>query len=88
MRAPAVLAAIALAGSVLLGGPGQAFADENDDASNSGFEFGNSAPADSEFGQGTSDAGQGGFDQGASGFDQGASGFGQEESGFGGGLGL
>ncbi|KMS76889.1 hypothetical protein ACM01_03385 [Streptomyces viridochromogenes] len=85
-----MLAAVALAGSVLLGGPGQAFADENDDASNSGMEFGNSAPADSDFGQGTSEAGQGasGFDQGASGFDQGASGFGQGGSGFGEGLDL
>ncbi|MFE7270563.1 hypothetical protein [Streptomyces sp. NPDC057623] len=78
MRAPAVLAAIALAGSVLLGGAGQALADENDNGSNTGFELGTSAPSDSDFGQGSSDDGQG-----ASGFDQGASDFGQDASGFG-----
>ncbi|MGC9535460.1 hypothetical protein [Streptomyces sp. UG1] len=84
MRAPTVLAAVALAGTVLLGGAGQALADD-DDMSNFGSGFGNSSPASPatpEFGQDTSGFGQDatgatGSDEEASGFDQEASGFGQ-----------
>lgn len=96
MRAPTVLAAIALAGTVLFGGAGQALADE-DDMSSAGADFGNSSPAMPDFGQGTSGAEPGGSgfgqsapgsDQGASGSDQDESGFGQDESGFDEALGL
>jgi hypothetical protein len=45
MRAPAALAAIALAGTVLLGGAGQALADDKDEMSNAGTHFGATAPA-------------------------------------------
>lgn len=57
MRAPTVLAAIAFAGTVLLGGAGQALADDND---NSGFgvDFGSSSPAAPDAGQSTSGFGQ------------------------------
>ncbi|QOV36040.1 hypothetical protein IM697_39410 [Streptomyces ferrugineus] len=74
MRAPTVLAAVALAGTVLLGGAGQALADD-DEMSNFGSGFGNSSPATPEFGQGMSGFGQDatGSDQEASGFDQGQS---------------
>ncbi|MEU8027155.1 hypothetical protein [Streptomyces sp. NPDC049099] len=58
MRVRAALGAIALAGTVLLGGAAQAMADDNDDMGNVGVESGSSAPA-------TSDA-----DQGMSGMDQ------------------
>lgn len=78
MRAPTVLAAIAFAGTVLLGGAGQALADDNDNTSNFGDEFGSSAPANPDLGQSAP-----GFDQDASGFGQDASGFGQDASGFG-----
>lgn len=46
MRAPAALAAIALAGTVLLGGAGQALADDKDEMSKAGTHFGTTtAPA-------------------------------------------
>ncbi|GHI06734.1 hypothetical protein AQI88_30250 [Streptomyces cellostaticus] len=65
MRAPTVLAAIALAGTVLLGGAGQALADGHDDTSNSGFDFGSMSPSTSDFGKGMTNFGQPGsvFDQ-------------------------
>lgn len=77
MRARTVLATIAFAGTVLLGGAAQAIADDNDDMSNFGADFGSSSPAAPAVGQGTSDS-----DQDASGFDQDASGFGQGGSVF------
>ncbi|GAA3596339.1 hypothetical protein [Streptomyces osmaniensis] len=70
MRARAVLAAVALAGTVLFGGAGQALADD-DDMGSAGADFGSTAPAAPE------------FDQGAFGSGQDATGMGQEASGFG-----
>ncbi|MBT2416743.1 hypothetical protein J7F01_09485 [Streptomyces sp. ISL-22] len=70
MRAPTVLAAIALAGTVLLGGAGQALAYDNDDMSSAGVDFGSNS-------QGGSDA-----EESKSEFDQDASGFGQAGSVF------
>lgn len=80
MRARTVLAAIAFAGTVLLGGATQALADDNDDVTNFGVDFGNSSPAASEPGQGTSGLGQdaSGFGQDASGFEQDGSAFDQD----------
>lgn len=79
MRAPTLLAAVALAGTVLLGGAGQALAD-NDDMGSAGMNFGASAQAEPKFGQDAagsdqedSGAGQAGFGQDASGFGQGGS---------------
>ncbi|MGJ5754952.1 hypothetical protein FB563_3159 [Streptomyces puniciscabiei] len=71
MRAPAVLAAIALAGTVLLGGAAQALADDNDDMGmgsvmgNAGGDFGSTSLAKPDSGKDASGLGQG---QGASGF--------------------
>ncbi|MGW1362174.1 hypothetical protein ACWCQP_32765 [Streptomyces chartreusis] len=76
MRARAVLAAVALAGTVLFGGAGQALAD--DDMGNAGADFGSTAPAAPEFDQGAFGSGPD-----ASGTGQGVSGSGQDESGFG-----
>jgi hypothetical protein len=83
MRAPTVLAAVALAGTVLLGGAGQALADE-DDMGNAGSGFGTSSPAGPQFGQDTFGSGQDTFGSGqeASGSGQDASGFDQGESDF------
>ncbi|MGW2648580.1 hypothetical protein ACWC2T_27525 [Streptomyces sp. NPDC001393] len=69
MRAPAVLAAIALAGTVLLGGAAQALADDNDDMGmgsvmgNAQGAFGNSSHASPGAGQDSS-----GFGKDSSGF--------------------
>lgn len=76
MRARAVLAAVALAGTVLFGGAGQALAD--DEMGSTGADFGSTAPAAPEFDQGAFGTGQG-----ASGTGQDASGMGQDEAGFG-----
>ncbi|MQY38175.1 hypothetical protein SRB17_61840 [Streptomyces sp. RB17] len=71
MRAPAVLAALALAGTVLLGGAAQALADDNDDVGmgsvmgGAGGDFGSTSVAKPDSGQDASGFGQG---QGASGF--------------------
>ncbi|GHG90375.1 hypothetical protein [Streptomyces lanatus] len=85
MRAPTVLAAVALTGAVLFGGAGQALADDTDNTSSAGFDFGTSAPATPGSGQDEPSFGQdaSGFGQDASGFGDDASGFGQDESGFG-----
>ena len=77
MRARAVLAAVALAGTVLFGGAGQALADD-DDMGSAGAGFGSTAPAAPEFDQGAFGSGQD-----ASGMGQEASGSGQDASGFG-----
>lgn len=77
MRARAVLAAVALAGTVLFGGAGQALADD-DDMGNAGAGFGSTAPAAPEFDQGAFGSGPD-----ASGTGQDASGMGQDASGFG-----
>ncbi|MFF7167040.1 hypothetical protein ACFZBP_37630 [Streptomyces sp. NPDC008086] len=77
MRTRTVLAAIAFAGTLLLGGAGQALADEHDETGGFGVEAGTSSPAAPSFGQ--SDSGD---DQGASGFGEDASGFGQSGSVF------
>ncbi|MEU8757361.1 hypothetical protein AB0C88_43465 [Streptomyces chartreusis] len=77
MRARAVLAAVALAGTVLFGGAGQALADD-DDMGSAGAGFGSTAPAAPEFDQGAFGSGQD-----ASGMGQEASGPGQDASGFG-----
>ncbi|MFJ4368835.1 hypothetical protein ACIP4S_32510 [Streptomyces chartreusis] len=77
MRARAVLAAVALAGTVLFGGAGQALADD-DDMGSAGAGFGSTAPAAPEFDQGAFGSGQD-----ASGMGQEASGSGQDTSGFG-----
>ncbi|WP_217206007.1 hypothetical protein [Streptomyces sp. AC550_RSS872] len=77
MRTRTVLAAIAFAGTVLLGGAGQALADEHDETSGFGVEAPGNSPAAPVFGQGNS-----GLDQDASGFGQDDSGFGQDASGF------
>ena len=58
MRVPAVLATVALAGTVLLGGAAQALADDSDDMSNAGADFGNSSQAKPELGQDMSGFGQ------------------------------
>ncbi|MER6073586.1 hypothetical protein ACFYZB_07430 [Streptomyces sp. NPDC001852] len=64
MRAPAVLAAIALAGTVLLGGAAQALADDNDDMGmgsvmgNAQGDFGNSSHASPGSGQDSSGFGK------------------------------
>ncbi|MCF1595507.1 hypothetical protein [Streptomyces muensis] len=71
MRTRTALAAIAVAGTVLLGGAGQALADEHDETGGFGVGTGTSSPAAP------------GLDQGDSGFDQDDSGFGQDSSGFG-----
>ncbi|MFJ7073545.1 hypothetical protein [Streptomyces sp. NPDC098781] len=76
MRAPTVLAAVALAGTVLFVGAGQALADE-DEMGNAGTEFGTSSPAAPTFDQGAFGSGQG-----ASGFGEAGSGFGDAGSGF------
>ncbi|MGW3202663.1 hypothetical protein [Streptomyces sp. NPDC001135] len=55
MRVRAALGAVALAGTVLLGGAAQALADDNDDMGNAAVESGSSAPAMSDVGQGASD---------------------------------
>ncbi|MET9827983.1 hypothetical protein ABZ078_01445 [Streptomyces sp. NPDC006385] len=78
MRAPTVLAALALTGTFLLGGASQALADSNDDTSNAAVDFGSNSPATSDFGQGAS-----GMDQGAPAMDQGAPAFDQDASGLG-----
>lgn len=75
MRARTVLAAVALAGTVLLGGGGLAFADDNDDMSNFGADFGSGSPGASEIGQGGSPS--------ASEFGHGGSGLGQSGSALG-----
>ncbi|MGW4758980.1 hypothetical protein [Streptomyces chartreusis] len=77
MRARAVLAAVALAGTVLFGGAGQALADD-DEMGSTGADFGSTAPAAPEFDQGAFGSGPD-----ASGTGQGVSGSGQGESGFG-----
>ncbi|MFJ8632370.1 hypothetical protein [Streptomyces sp. NPDC093568] len=77
MRAPTVLAAVALAGTVLFGGAGQALADD-DEMGNTGAGFGNSAPVAPAFDQGGFGSDQGGFGSG-----QDAFGSGQEASGAG-----
>ncbi|MFD5841067.1 hypothetical protein [Streptomyces chartreusis] len=84
MRARAVLAAVALAGTVLFGGAGQALADD-DDMGSAGAGFGSTAPAAPEFDQGAFGSDQGAFGSGqdASGMGQDASGPGQDASGFG-----
>ncbi|MGW1165429.1 hypothetical protein [Streptomyces sp. NPDC001153] len=83
MRARTVPAAIALAGTVLLGGAAQALADDNDGMGNvggtssAGGEFGNTSHGSSDPGQGMSPGkGSSGFGQGMS-PGQGSSGFGQ-----------
>ncbi|MGI5405266.1 hypothetical protein ACQEV9_00590 [Streptomyces chartreusis] len=76
MRARAVLAAVALAGTVLFGGAGQALADDDD--MGSAGAFGSTAPAAPEFDQGAFGSGQD-----ATGMGQEASGSGQDASGFG-----
>ncbi|MEU9662964.1 hypothetical protein [Streptomyces chartreusis] len=77
MRARVVLAAVALAGTVLFGGAGQALADD-DDMGSAGADFGSTAPAAPEFDQGAFGSGQD-----ATGMGQEASGSGQDASGFG-----
>ncbi|MFD5855485.1 hypothetical protein [Streptomyces chartreusis] len=77
MRARAVLAAVALAGTVLFGGAGQALADD-DDMGSAGAGFGSTAPAAPEFDQGAFGSGQE-----ASGMGQEAPASGQDASGFG-----
>ncbi|MFG1665169.1 hypothetical protein [Streptomyces sp. Y7] len=77
MRAPSMLAAVALAGTVLFGGAGQALADD-DEMANGGAGFSNSAPAAPTFDEGAFGSGQG-----ATGTGEEASGFGQDASGFG-----
>lgn len=77
MRTRTVLAAIAVAGTVLLGGAGQALADEHDETGGFGDGTGTSSPAAPDFGQSNS-----GFDQDASGFGQDSSGFDQSGSVF------
>ncbi|MFI6013254.1 hypothetical protein ACIBAG_31315 [Streptomyces sp. NPDC051243] len=67
MRAPSVLAAVVLSGTVLLGGAGQALAGE-EDMGIAGSVFGNSSQSAPEFGQEAS-----GSEQDASGFGQGGS---------------
>ncbi|MFF4506537.1 hypothetical protein [Streptomyces sp. NPDC001401] len=65
MRAPTVLAAIALAGTVLFGGAAQAIADNNDDVPTS--DVGNVMGNDSgDFGPASH--GKADFDSGATGF--------------------
>ncbi|MFE0254724.1 hypothetical protein [Streptomyces sp. NPDC059010] len=78
MRAPIALAALALAGTALLGGPGQAFADDSDEMGKAGSDFGNNAPAKPNFGEGTSDS-----DPSVSSFDQHAPGSNQSAPGSG-----
>lgn len=77
MRTRTVLAAVAFAGTVLLGGAGQALADEHDETGGIGVEAGPNSPATPDFGQSDS-----GFGQDESGFGQDASGFGQDGSVF------
>ncbi|MDC0768920.1 hypothetical protein [Streptomyces sp. HD] len=76
MRAPIALAALALAGTALLGGPGLAFAD--DEMGTGGADFGNNAPAMPNFGQGSSDSdpSASGSNQSTPGSDQGTPSFG------------
>ncbi|MFF7748441.1 hypothetical protein ACFZCP_04130 [Streptomyces sp. NPDC007971] len=71
MRARTVLAAVAFAGTLMLGGAGQALADDNDDMG-SASDFGTISQPAADFGQPAS-----GFEQGASGAEKGASGIGQ-----------
>ncbi|MEV5910505.1 hypothetical protein ACWEGX_09635 [Streptomyces chartreusis] len=78
MRARAVLAAVALAGTVLFGGAGQALAAD-DDMGGAGADFGSTAPAAPEFDQGAFGSGQDASGMGG----QEASGSGQDASGFG-----
>ncbi|MEU5532668.1 hypothetical protein [Streptomyces sp. NPDC020362] len=76
MRARTVLAAVAFAGTVLLGGAGQVLADDNDDMGSAGADFGSVSQPTSDFGQPASGVvGQGGseFGPGASGLGQGGS---------------
>ncbi|NUP18449.1 MAG: hypothetical protein HOZ81_20660 [Streptomyces sp.] len=82
MRAPFALAALALAGTALLGGPGQAFAD--DDMGNGATDFGNNAPATPNFGQGASgsDPMASGSNQSTPGSEQGTPSFGDVGSVF------
>ncbi|MER6565034.1 hypothetical protein ABT288_02205 [Streptomyces sp. NPDC001093] len=77
MRARTVPAAIALAGTVLLGGAAQALADDNDGMGNvggtssAGGEFGNTSHGSSDPGQGMSPGkGSSGFGQVGSIFDR------------------
>jgi hypothetical protein len=74
MRAPAVLAAIALAGTVLLGGAAQALADDHDDVPTNdvgnvnGGQFGPASHSKSDFDSGATGFGEvGGTFDGASG---------------------
>ncbi|KUO05202.1 hypothetical protein [Streptomyces caeruleatus] len=81
MRTRTALAALAFAGTVLLGGAGQALADEHDETGGFGVEAGTSSPAAPDFGQSNSDQDESGFGQDASGFGQSGSVF-DEASGF------